>query len=477
MFILIAAILPAWVARAQESPGVSMGQLAMPESMIYFLLRGRSADPTNDRAELERKLQHFRSYAHDRRRQADGRWLTPLEYERRREAFNAVCREATNHFRQAKGKREPTHRERLSQSRHQAAGQTKLRQAAGTWAEPLLRTFLLGVAALQEDDFGRAENLFAQCIKEEPRVAAFYQGRAQALMGLKRYSEALRTYMQVVALMPDSREAVGMLRQALKDAPGSNIETPAFREAREMLQAYPDDTKSSQRTDKMTTWLLPGKTLREKENSLPNLPMDRLVVQQAVGTPLAEHTLLVDERILRDADEVLVQIDPKTFAPATVSKSARRKSDTIPMTLITVQDYTFTPRIPLYGDPKPCDPLMVHAINTYAEMGGVIREQPVKVLTNQDGYITDPSPSLADGESAGIILTDKGELAGVVVRDLNVTKDSPAETIYVTHDLNPLLKRIPKTSSRNRMKRTVMPKKAPGRVFAVYAIQGERFRE
>lgn len=472
--LLTIAMLTA-ASRAQEPRGVSMSLLAMPESMIYFLLRDRAAGSTEQRAETERSLPLFRAYAHDRRRQVEDRWLRPGDFQHRREAFREVCKEAQNHFRQAGGKREPTRRERLAQSRHLAAGRAKLRQAAGAWADPLLRSFLLADAAMQSGNLGLAENLFARCAEDEPRVAAFHQGRARALMGLKRYSEALRAYMQVLAMKPDSREAVQLLRQALQDAPGSNLETPAFREARELLQAYPDDSaRRPASVLKTTDWLLPGKAVRGKENALPDLPMDRLVVRQATATPVAEHTLLVDGRVLQDADEVLVQIDPKTLVTATVRGSYRRGDGDIPMTLITLPDYTFTPRPTFSGDLSSDESLVAHTVNTYTEMGGAVREQPVKVLPRQDGYATNPHPALADGESAGILLTGKGQLAGVVVRDLDVMKDSPAEKVYVPADLAPLLKRMSKPSSHQRTKRTITPKDAPGEIFTVYAVQAER---
>ncbi|MBN1944017.1 MAG: hypothetical protein JW849_12060 [Phycisphaerae bacterium] len=465
-------------SQAQPTRRVSMTDLARPESMIYFLLRSRAGHATMPRAETEQNLRLYRAYAHDHRRQADGRWLRPADYQRQRKVFNQLCREAKNHFRQATGRREPTHRQRLEQSRHRAAGQAKLRQAAGAWADPLLRSFLLAEAARQTGDFGQAENLFARCAREEPRAAAFHQGQAMALMGLKRYSEALRAYMRALALKPDSREAVEMLQQALRDAPGSDIETPAFREAREMLSAYPERGGGNiGRVAATTTWLLPGKTLRCKNDTLPDLPMDRLIVQQAVGTPVAEHTLLVDERILADADEVLVQIDSKTLAPAAFRKSSRRKNNEPPMSLITVPDYTFTPLPMLRGDPKNDDAVTAQAVNVFAEMGNDVHRQPVQVRTDQNGYVTDPGPALAEGESAGILLTDKGKLAGVVVRNLDVMADSPAEAVYTAEDLTPLLKRIRKSSPRRRTKRTVTPQPAAGNVFIVYTLKRERFGE
>jgi tetratricopeptide (TPR) repeat protein len=475
IFFLTTAVTITSTIWAQSPRRVTMSQLSMPESLIYFLLRDRSARPALERANLERNLHLFRAYAHDRRRQVLQRWLTPLEFERRREAFHTLCREAQTHLRQATPKGNPTHREQLDQSRHRAAGQAKLRQAAGAWADPLLRTFLLGAAALREKDFKRAEGLFAQCIEDEPRIAAFHQGRATALMGLKRYSEALRAYMRVLSMKPDSREAAAILRQALKNTPGSSIETPAFREAKNMLQAYSDGgTRRSSRLGQTTTWLLPGKAVRGGENTLPNLPMDRFVVLQALGIPVAEHILLVDGRILKDADEALVQIDPKTLVSVSTRKRSSRRNDS-PMTLLHVPDYTFTPLPSLYADPQPDDSLTMYTINVYAEMGGTIRSGTVHLLTDKDGYATDPDPALAEGESAGICLTDKEQFAGVVLRSLDVLSDSPAQNVYVAHDFAPLLKRIQKT--RSRSKRTITPKDAQGRTFTVYAVRGERFGE
>ncbi|MBN1555868.1 MAG: tetratricopeptide repeat protein [Phycisphaerae bacterium] len=468
-------------ARARTPRQVSMQQLSMPESMIYFLLRERTAGSTDQRADRERHLRLLRAHAHDKRRQVNGRWLTTRDFENHRKNFNALLREAQKHFRQATSKKkEPTHRERLAQSRHRAAGQTKLKQAADAWDDPLLRTFLLGAAALQAKDEGRAEGLFAQCIRDEPRVAAFYQGRARALMGLKRYSEAIRLFMQVLEMRPDSRYAVNMLQQALRDAPGANIDTPAFRDAKQMLEARPKtNAKPSRRAETMTYWLLPGKELRTGADELPTPPMDRLLVRQAIATPVAEHVLMVDSRILKDADEVLVRIDPKTFAPVKVRKSSRRnKDDDTSMALLPVPEYTFTPRSILIGDPKPDDAPTVHTVNTHAEMGSTPRRQPVRIGTNETGYTTEPAPALANGESAGIILTDGGKLAGVVVRDLDVTKDDPGETVFVSHDLENLLKGIKKLSRPSRrQQQTITPKDAPGDVFLVHAVRGERLSE
>lgn len=476
-FCAAVSLIAASVGRGQPSR-VSMTQLAMPESMIYFLLRDRTDGSTVQRANLERNLRLFRAYAHDHRRQVDRKWLTPREFVRRREAADSLQREAQSLFRQAESKRDPTRREKLAMSRARAAAESKLQKAAGAWTDPTLRRFLLGVAALDADDVPRAEGLFAQCVEDDPRITAFYQARAEALMGLKRYTDALRTYMQALSMQPESRYAVAMLQDALQNVPGSHIDTPAYRDAKNMLANFQTSrNRRASRLGKSTHWLFPGKPVRSREHTLPDLPMDRFVVLQALGVPVSEHTLLVDGRILQNADEVLVQVNPRTLAPVTKRRTYRRKMNQPPITLISVPDYKFQPRDVLSGDPKPDEPLTMHAVNIYTEMGGDVRRQPVKVLANRDGYATAPDPALTNGESAGILLTDKGELAGVVVRDLDVMKDFPKQDVYVTTDLADLLKQIQKRSSPRTSKRTIQPKDAPGEVFLVYAIRGERFEE
>lgn len=462
--------------QAQPRGHISITQLSQPESIVYFLLRDRNRAGIAPPVDLERNLRFFRSCVHDRKRQVRGEWITPHEFTRRRKAFDTLQAEAREHFRQAKPKKNATPREQATQSRHRAAGQAKLRQAAQAWVDPLLRRFLLAEAAYQFGDAGQAERFFHQCVEDEPRVAAFYEGRARALMKLNRHAEALRMYMQALTLMPDSRDAVGLLRQALKNSPGSKIESPAFRDAKARLEAYKSNRGSRpSRTRETTTWLFPCKTIRSKDTTLPELPMDRLIVRQALAVPVAKHTLLVDARILGQAKNVIVRIDDKTLVAGTVVTRIRRKNNAPPLALVNVPDSTFPPLPVLAENAKPGDALQAHTVNVYSEMGSERRTQPVQLVEGEKAPRCEPSPALAAGESAAGLLTAKGELAGFVVRDLDPMKDHRPEIVYLADDLAPLRKRLgKKPSRRRRSKRTITPKPAKGRTFLVYAIEDER---
>ncbi len=242
----------------------------------------------------------------------------------------------------------------------------------------------------------------------------------------------------------------------------------------EKLNAYPENTSRRSSAREATTWLLPGKTVRGKKHALPDLPMDRIVVRQATAVPVAEHILLVDERILADAQEVFVQVDAETLVAASFRRLSSNRQGNVPVAMITVPDYIFQP-LPLHmSSPQRRQSRQASTVNVYAEMGGDIRTLPVKIFSDSNEFTTEPTPALAEGESAGWVLTENDELAGVLVRDLDAMKDSPAENVYLAADLAPLLKRLPRSTTASRRQRTITPKKITGTLFLVYAVHGER---
>ena len=372
------------------------------------------------------------------------------------------------------------------QKKRVVAGRRKLQKAAGTWADPLLRTFLLAVAAYESEDYLRSAALFKRLAKRAPSVPAFQQGYAMALKERKNYDDALVAYMNLVRLCPDSSEVLKMLSQAISEVPGNRIETKTFKQAKKMRERYSTSSRSrgtSRRssTRRRSSWLLPGGKVTARENSLPVPPMDRLSFYQAIAVPVSEHILLVDRKIVADAEQVVIRLDADTMVFAKV-KTSRRNKD-MPFAMLEVAGYKFTPVEISQTAEMGTGGLFATAlgINCLEEMGSKVRTVPVKAKSISSEGRIEVSAGLWPGESAGPVFDSKGKFVGFLAGNTDPNTDKSSNLLYTQKDLEALLKRAKPKKKRSRKtslsKRKAKPRAVKGNSFIIQAVISERFED
>jgi len=479
---------PKQITPTKPAVPVSTARASMPETIVFNLLRHRPGGPGSGGAELEDSIRYFRAFVHDRRRKVNGKWLTPADFTRRRRAYEKKLSSAAEDFRHvpaSSSTKKLTDAETLEMKRYQAAGRAKLQKAAGMWPDPLLRKFLLAEAARVSGNSAKAKAYFLQCVKNAPQIAAFQQGWALALMERKQYTEALKACMNLLKLQPDSRDALDLLRKTLKESPGRDIRTGVYKQAADMLEQYDTGrtSRKSRKSKKSIGWLLPGKRVAAKENSLPSPPMDRMVFRQCIAVPIAKNALLADSNVLDGASQIFIRIDKNTFVPIAIKKRRRTgksKKDAPPLTVIEVVGYTFTP-VTATKDAKLSTETSATAygLNCLREMGGQVRTVPVKIesVTIKGEVNMTEALALVAGEAAGPVFDRKGQLLGFLAGKTDAMAEKTSNRLHTILDIEPLIKRAVKSSSRQtkRNKRNIPPKAVKGNTFLVMVIVCERF--
>lgn len=495
-------------AALDAGSGFVLQKAGQPEPIIFMLMRNFAStrDPSVS-MDLRQQIERWRMMAHDRKRQSGGNWIGPADFDRARSAFLAYLKEADELFVEArKPKPEVTAAggtssrytpvplakpaDKKDKDKNDApAAFAKLRQAAQTWVDPLMRVFLLGAAEYEAKDYYKAESLFRQCVDQAPRVAIFRQGHGLALMEINRPLDALAEFTQALRLEPNSREALRLVRAAMVKAPGSDARSPVYVAAEKLASQYPEAGGSSSSGGSLSssspptgiTWLMPGKELHVKSDTLPTPPFDRLSFRQAVAVPVGTNLLMVDSAAVKDATDILVQIDAKTLVPAEIKRvtSTTRGKPLPPLSLLAVSGYSFTP---LKADKSGSGPgsAVAHGLGFYGEMGSEPRQ--FSVQARQDGGETKVAPGLSAGEAAAPVVTGEGELIGFLAGRTNAAVDNggPDQLIGVDQ-LEPLLKQAARPAGTfgggyNRAKRVVATQPASGQTFVIHAIVGEKLQ-
>jgi len=461
-------------------------KLTQPESFVFLYERVLAGTPDGSKADLAQMLKRWRSAAHDRKRKVGLRWLGPDDFIRRREIFDKTHEEARDLFRKA-SRRGTSPKDRANRNRYRMAARTQYRIAAKAWTDPLLRAFLLGIVELETGSKASAEKLFRKCRTTAPLVAAFHQGHAMALLTLKRPSDALAAYNEVLRLEPESRDAAELVRDTMKRVPGSQTSHAPYLRAKKLLA---ERTRGRRRSSSRrgTTWLLPGKDVAARDSSLPILPYDRLVFRQAVGVPVRENTLVVDAKALAGALAAYVQIGP-TLVPAETPRAYRsRRAPDQPIASLTVPGYSFTPaKLPKLDDKDAKDTLPAapsagdrfYSVGLFAEMGSVLREgrfeQEADDAAGAPGKLTG---GLIAGESTAPVLDESGRLIGFLAGKTNPAAAGGGDGKFIPlTKLKDVLSRLRRSrrwgSSRSKTK--AEPTAAEGKVFLVSIITAERF--
>jgi len=452
-----------------------------PEPHIFLIMRQLVGSPTGPVAYgLRQQIKEWRVKTHDRLRKIPGRWVSPLDVEQRYEQFAKALNKGqeTRRLIQRAGSTTSAGRAKQARLRRQLA--VRFREAAILWPDPILRDFLLAVANLEGGNHTNALALFRKCRTAAPRVAAFPQGEAMALSAKGQKLEALATYLEVLHLRPNSRDALDLVLQALRDTPGKLMGTPTFTTARAIVDQY-EQPSSSTYTRRGTTWLMPGRSWVGKDLYLPTPTYDRLVFTQAVAVPVSQNALLVDQRAVKGALEVFVSVSPKMVVPGRVQRVSTfgRSKKMPPLAVVSFQDLQFKP---LSVDPKakPAKGQYVTAygLGLYEQMGGQIRPVMCQVgkVGTEGGFAL--SPGIVAGEVAAPILTREGGLLGFLAgkTDPMVDDGGPSGVIPLT-EITDLVKRAGRSSSSyggyRRVKRKIVPKPVEGRFFRVLVTSAE----
>ena len=450
----------------------------MPESVVFLFMRKIAASRTGLGSEEERQqVRRWRDAVHDRVRKVGGEWLGPKEFKPRKEAFDRLLSEAVDIMRQRYRIRGTKRADELKKESLRLSAAVKLKSAAMKWPDPLIRKFMTGVAHYEGGAYGKALLSFEACATEAPLVAAFHQGRGLALQKVNRPSEAIAPLIKALQLDPDSKTALAQLQAGMKAVPGPKTHTEDFEQAKAIVAEYKTSSSpSSPYGYKGVRWLLPGKIVHARDNTLPVPAYHRLVFRQAAGLAIGAHALLADTAAVAKADLVIVKVGDR-YVPARVKKSTlywRGKGDP-PVSLVTVNEYSFTPASAKTDAKfKARQAMTAHAMNFIAEMGDEMNKTtgPLKRYKEDNKEI--PPVSLRPGDSASPVVTADNRMVGFLAARTNVTlPEGGPSKLWTLTDLKKMIDRgvtIKPATYYWATKRTITIKPAKGVIFPVYGV-------
>lgn len=438
-----------------------MWRLTHPHSILYVLMRRRPAGPGSGGVDLKRRIEQYRVNAHDNLRRIDGKWYDPEDFQRGRRTFLQRLEEAEEELKEAR--RLDDDDEVLQRQAHLRSAQQKLSLASKVWTDPLLRDFLQAAAELEYGNATKAERFFRDCIDEAPQVAAFHQGRADALFRMERYDDALEAYMTLLRLRPQSRDAVHMLRNAIETCPGALTRHETFQKARELLREY-EETREARSSDK-TYWLLPGKRISTRYGELPTPLMDRLLFRQALAVPVEDHALLLDAEVLEDALEVYVDTGDGAWVQCGFRE---RRRDDSPLQAVSLEEYTLAPPPRAKVLPTANQQARAFTVNSMVEMGTQPRRIDLSATLDADGNVSWNNHTAA-GESAAPVFDAEGTLLGFLAgKHRAETDDNPDR--FIAPEIVEEAVDDARNRSTGRADRSYEPQPLEGRVFRVVVI-------
>jgi tetratricopeptide (TPR) repeat protein len=484
-------ILPSMVLK---SGAMVLGNATRPEPIVYMNMRALAiAKIGAESARLRRQLDLWRAHTHDRLRKTGQHWITPKDFVRHRKSFVQLLSEADRlNALAGKSKKHSSSKPppplTAKQKRYKYQATDLMFKAARSWADPPMQNFLLGVAQMHARNFKRAETSFKLGIKQAPLLAGLHQGLGLASAKQYRYLGALEAFLEVLRLKPDSKEAVYLVRETMKQVAGSSIKSTLYRRAVEALIPYtsPQRAKSSSSKARYVEWLMPAnsksKSWRVTENTMPTPPFDRLEYRQAVGVPLSKHTLLVDARVVTGAVEVFVRIDG-AFIPARLGRVSRSSSRTgrPPVATIYLPDYELTPlKVPTDKQPPKGGPCTTYALGIFGQMKQAIRPISGTFKPGEGGSV---SSKLLPGEATSPVLSNDGKLLGFLAGKTAAAVDGAGVDKFISlKEISSITKRAissRRSSSRanySTTKRVFTPIPIGDRTFVIYAILGEVFK-
>ncbi len=462
---------------------IAMAHATRPEPIIFALmsvLEGTEAGAAS--YDVRRQIERWQTFAHDRKRRAGARWLDPEDFVRRRNAYAEHHREGEQLASKAARIRGDDPAERLQRAKWRQQAAVHFRKAAGAWADPLLRTFLLGAAELRGDVPAKASALFERCASEQPRIAVFHQGRGFALQRADRHLEAVEAFTRVLELQPGSSDAVDLLRDALQKVPGAEIRSTAFRLAEDLLSTYEESSRRAY-TRRGEVWLMPGDELRVDEDELPTPPMDRFTFLQGVGVPIGNHTLLVDAAVVEDAAAIHVSLGDTWVVGYPRRISTYGRAGDTPLAMVHMEGVELTPLTAEEETTFAADEAVTaYALPLYAEMGSTIRPLSGGIERVGETGPTKVSVELSPGDAAGPIVTEDGRIAGFLAGRTDPRAADGGESRLIPYaDVYEFVRRARRSSrvryGYRRVERQVEPTEYAGRHFLVTAVHGERFED
>ncbi|HNX27287.1 MAG TPA: tetratricopeptide repeat protein [Phycisphaerae bacterium] len=390
-----------------------------PADMLYEYLRRKISSPTPG---IEDLINTARIRIHDRMYRIGSDWVKPEDFERHRQAFEKCLSEAQAIYKDAAKLSDKDEKESKQKQAMLENAQAKLLQAAKSWLDPLTRWFLLGIAAYNSQDYEKAIGNFSRCASQAPWVAAFFQGLGDAMMAVNRHEDAMSPYIRMSELTDDRSVAANILRDALQKTPGTKIMSEKVVNAKKFLEQLQQSMKSSRGgNSQRQAWLLPGKAVSCKPDSLPQLPFDMLTFKQGVAVPVTQQALLVGTDIVKDADTVIIVLRSWLYVTAKVEIPRNE-----PIAILWIpSNIQLTPvKISPKNSLKRGQLITAVTADISPAMSTQAREASANVkdidtLGNVSLY-----GGLLPGEGTSPALDSSGELAGFIAGKLDTDKDS-----------------------------------------------------
>lgn len=466
-------LAPVKFESSEEAEGKLSKCAQNPADMLYGYLRRKMTAPTSG---IEDLINTARVRVHDHLYKIGPDWVKPEDFERKRDAFEQRLTEIQGIYKEASKLSDKDPKEAKQKQNLIKNAQTKLQQAAASWQDPLMRWFLMGVAAYNCQDYNKAIQYFHICTSQAPWVAAFWQGLGDTMMALNRHEDAMYPYMMAVETTDDKSYAMGLLKDALQKTPGTKFNNKPVVDARRFVQTFSTSVKSSGRpSSQRQTWLLPGKTVSNKTDSIPFLPFDMLTFRQGVAVPVTMQAMLVGADVVKNADVVVVRLREWLYATAKVETFRNE-----PIAILWIQaNIQLTPtKISAKTSFKRGQPLTVITADISPAMSTSVRDASVTVREMDTLGNVSVSTGLLPGEGTSPVLDSSGELTGFLAGKLETDKDAWPDRLLTITGKSPIARKLMRYSktSKNR------PNQPAGiiiggQTFAVFAIGTEKIEK
>ena len=460
----------------------------IPEPIVFMLARRRELLPDDPGSGgLGEQVKRWQIAVHDGKRKLGGEWITRDQQRHRRTEYEKRLRKADEVARQVRPltySRKPGDAAKRKRLIQQAIKETEA--AVRGWPDSLMQSFLQGVLELKKENYLQAEARFRRCAEAEPLVAGFRQGRGIALLGLDRPLDALAEFTACLQLRDDSREAIDQVEKTMKEVPGAKVGSPIYRSAQELLDRYEKPDRPYRSYVRGIAWLMPGRRpWQARGETLFTPPCDRIVTRQALGVPVTDNALLVDEAALAGAELVYVQLADglvvRAFPKRRTYGYGSKKVD-LPISAVIVPTATFKPvEMEKPAPLKAGQRLILRAANSYRVMGTEIRIGSARVVkADKDGVILDGG--VLPGEPLAAAFADKA-FAGLLTGRTDAEADGCGKSTFIKPaDLTAYLQGLKRTlrygsyrsMSGPKLKEDAPKHSAEGPVFLVYMVLGDK---